>query len=89
MKMVAEFNTYNKDDAEDKKQHREENRKLTERLAEARIARDQKVAQILDYMIEDHKNKDLEFMLKPHDHLSGTLLQTVLARRQEIASRWG
>nr|XP_043630129.1 glutathione S-transferase T3-like [Erigeron canadensis] len=93
MKMVKEFNAYNKDEAEDKKQARAKKLRLKEKKIEARIARDQEVASLVReqkrQMIEQQKQQDLEFILKSHDQYTGPLLQTVLARKREIAERWG
>ena len=93
MKMLDQFNTCNQEEAKDKKRVREEKRKLKERNAAARIARDEQASKLIEYQhhqaIEADKNRDLEFITKSHDHLSGPLLQAVLSRKQEIAARWG
>nr|XP_043628592.1 uncharacterized protein LOC122600024 isoform X2 [Erigeron canadensis]XP_043628593.1 uncharacterized protein LOC122600024 isoform X3 [Erigeron canadensis] len=100
LKIVNKFNAYSKDEVEDKKQARAKKLRMKERKLEARIARDQariardkEMASLVheqkQQLIEQQKQQDLEFILKSHDQYTGSLLQTVLARKREIAERWG
>ncbi|CAH1429961.1 unnamed protein product [Lactuca virosa] len=82
----TEFSNVNKQDVEDKKRHRA---KLEEFKAEKLRIMEEEKEERVRMMREKRQDKDMQFYLRPHDHLVGAQLNAVLARKREIAQRWG
>ncbi|KAL7608714.1 hypothetical protein Lser_V15G10950 [Lactuca serriola] len=82
----TEFSNVNKQDVEDKKRHRA---KLEEFKAEKLRIMEEEKEERVRMMREKRQDKDMQFYLRPHDHLAGAQLNAVLARKREIAQRWG
>ena len=82
LKTVSEFteiSNINKQDFDDKKRDRA-------KLEEVKM---EKLRILEDKMREKRREIDMKFYIQSHDHLTGVHLNMVLARRQEIAQRWG
>ncbi|KAJ0469038.1 hypothetical protein HanIR_Chr14g0703481 [Helianthus annuus] len=85
-KIVSEFSNFYKEDLEDKKRVRAEKLRLKKKKQQSEILQNQEAVRMMQ---EQQKDKDMDFFLKPHDHLDGAALNAVLARKREIAQRWG
>jgi len=83
---LTEFTSVSKQDFEDKKRHRAKMEELKEE--KLRIMKEEKDERLC-MMREKRKDEDMRFYLRPHDHLTGVQLNVVLARKREIAQRWG
>ncbi|KAL4567230.1 hypothetical protein LXL04_022806 [Taraxacum kok-saghyz] len=82
LKTVSEFtevSNINKQDFDDKKRDRA-------KLEEVKM---EKLRILEDKMREKRREIDMKFYIQSHDHLTGVHLNMVLARKQEIAQRWG
>ncbi|XP_076943779.1 uncharacterized protein LOC143614144 [Bidens hawaiensis] len=86
LKIVSEFISFNKEDIENRKHVRAEKLRLMKEKHESKMLLYQAEMRMLE---EQQKDKDMDFILKPHDHLDGVMLKAVLARKREIAQRWG
>ncbi|CAI9275358.1 unnamed protein product [Lactuca saligna] len=86
LRIVSEFSNVNKQDVEDKKRHRA---KLEEFKAEKLRIMEEEKEERVRMMREKRQDKDMQFYLRPHDHLAGAQLNAVLTRKREIAQRWG
>ncbi|CAH1422697.1 unnamed protein product [Lactuca virosa] len=71
VKQIAGIKTATETEAEQRQRYREQKLRILE-------ANEERKAQLLDREIE---NQDMEYFLRPHDHLTGGILRTVLERK--------
>nr|KAJ0203660.1 hypothetical protein LSAT_V11C500271970 [Lactuca sativa] len=76
---IASINTTTNTEAEQRQRYREQKLRIFE-------ANEALKAQLLEREIE---NQDMEYFLRPHDHLTGAILSTVLERKRQIATKYG
>ncbi|XP_023750223.1 uncharacterized protein LOC111898555 [Lactuca sativa] len=76
---IASINTTTNIEAKQRQRYREQKLRILE-------ANEALKAQLLEREIE---NQDMEYFLRPHDHLTGAILSTVLERKRQIATKYG
>ncbi|XP_023772676.1 glutathione S-transferase T3-like [Lactuca sativa] len=79
VKQIVGIKTATETEAEQRQRYREQKLRILE-------ANEERKAQLLDREIE---NQDMEYFLRPHDHLTGCILRTVLERKRQIATKYG
>ncbi|MFS7900967.1 putative proliferating cell nuclear antigen, PCNA [Helianthus anomalus] len=83
----------NKEDMKAKKRHRAKIEKIKEE--KLRLKKEEQEYKIIllkeevRMMQQKQMDKDMKFFSMPHDNLAGAALDAVLARKCEIAQRWG
>ncbi|KAL8205950.1 hypothetical protein R6Q57_009501 [Mikania cordata] len=83
---MAEFNSFNKEESQQRIRLREEKLRVLQEEKDARIQLMRRQQQALD---EQQKAVDLDFMMKDHTIYQELMLQLILDRKREIATRWG
>ncbi|KAC9488807.1 hypothetical protein E3N88_45753 [Mikania micrantha] len=86
IQQMAEFNSFNKEESQQRFRHREEKLRVLQEEKDARVALMRRQQHALD---EQQKAVDLEFMMKDHTIYQEPMLQLILDRKREIAARWG
>ncbi|KAD3336906.1 hypothetical protein E3N88_32425 [Mikania micrantha] len=86
IQQMAEFNSFNKEEPQQRIRLREEKLRVLQEEEDARIQLMRRQQQTLD---EQQKAVDLEFMVKDHTIYQEPMLQLILDRKREIAARWG
>nr|XP_043630541.1 glutathione S-transferase T2-like [Erigeron canadensis] len=89
LKMVAEL----KCDNEDKKRAREEKMHMQKAMmdsymaaAEARKKREEETTRMVQ---SQQRQNNMDFVIRPHDHLSGPMLEMVLAQKRALCEQYG
>nr|XP_043620261.1 glutathione S-transferase T3-like [Erigeron canadensis] len=89
LKMVAEL----KCDNEDKKRIREDKmqmqRVMMDNYMAAEEARKKKEEEMTRMVQMQQRHNDMDFVIRPHDHLSGGMLEMVLAQKRDICEKYG
>ncbi|KAD7478501.1 hypothetical protein E3N88_01637 [Mikania micrantha] len=83
---MAEFNSFNKEESQQRFRLREEKLRVLQEEKDARVHLMRRQQQTLD---EQQKAVDLEFMMKDYTIYQEPMLQLILDRKREIAARWG
>ncbi|KAL8249334.1 hypothetical protein R6Q59_006202, partial [Mikania micrantha] len=86
IQQMAQFNSFNKEESQQRSRLREEKLRVLQEEKDARIQLMRRQQQALD---EQQKAVDLEFMMKDHTIYQEPILQLTLDRKREIAARWG
>ncbi|KAL8240637.1 hypothetical protein R6Q59_013992 [Mikania micrantha] len=86
IQQMAEFNSFNKEESQQRFRLREEKLRVLQEEKDARVALMRRQQQALN---EQQKAVDLEFMMKDHTIYQEPMLQLILDRKREIAARWG
>ncbi|KAL8242623.1 hypothetical protein R6Q59_012925 [Mikania micrantha] len=86
IQQMAEFNSFNKEESQQRFRHREEKLRVLQEEKDACVALMRRQQHALD---EQQKAVDLEFMMKDHTIYQEPMLQLILDRKREIAARWG
>ncbi|KAL8246601.1 hypothetical protein R6Q59_007817 [Mikania micrantha] len=86
IQQIAEFNSFNKEESQQRFRLREEKLHVLQEEKDARVQLMRRQQQALD---EQQNAVDLEFMMKDHTIYQEPMLQLILDRKQEIAARWG
>ncbi|KAL8246364.1 hypothetical protein R6Q59_007580 [Mikania micrantha] len=86
IQQMAKFNSFNKEESQQRFRHREEKLRVLQEEKDARVALMRRQQQALD---EQQTAVDLEFMMKDHTIYQEPMLQLILDRKREIAARWG
>ncbi|KAL8236434.1 hypothetical protein R6Q59_017515 [Mikania micrantha] len=86
IQQMAEFNSFNKEESQQRFRHREEKLRVLQEEKDARVALMRRQQQALN---EQQKAVYLEFMMKDHTIYQEPMLQLILDRKREIAARWG
>nr|KAJ0190420.1 hypothetical protein LSAT_V11C800414930 [Lactuca sativa] len=79
VKQIAGIKTATETEAEQRQRYRDKKLRILE-------ANEERKAQLLDREIE---NQDIEYFLRPHDHLTGGILRMVLERKRQITTKYG
>ena len=89
LKMVADLHC----ETEDKKRAREEKLQIHKQMyesyraaEEARRIREEEMARMVQ---NQQRQNDMDFVVRPHDHLGGAMLEFVLAQKREICAKYG
>ncbi|KAD1020756.1 hypothetical protein E3N88_43405 [Mikania micrantha] len=82
---MTEFNSFNKEESQQRIRLREEKLRVLQEEKDARIQLMRRQQQALD---EQQKAVDLEFMMKDHTIYQEPMLQLILDRKREIVARW-
>ncbi|KAL8244949.1 hypothetical protein R6Q59_011207 [Mikania micrantha] len=86
IQQMAEFNSFNKEESQQRFRHREEKLRVLQEEKDARVALMRRQQQAL---VEQQKAVDLEFMMKDHTIYQEPMLQLIVDRKREIVARWG
>ncbi|KAL8238824.1 hypothetical protein R6Q59_015391 [Mikania micrantha] len=86
IQQMAEFNSFNKEESQQRFRHREEKLRVLQEEKDARVALMRRQQHALD---KQQKAVDLEFMIKDHTIYQEPMLQLILNSKREIAARWG
>ncbi|KAL8216631.1 hypothetical protein R6Q57_023468 [Mikania cordata] len=86
IQQMAEFNSFNKEESQQRICLREEKLRVLQEEKDARIQLMRRQQQALD---EQQKAVNLELMMKNHTIYQEPMLQLILDRKREIAARWG
>ncbi|KAL8259973.1 hypothetical protein R6Q59_027926 [Mikania micrantha] len=86
IQQMVEFNSFNKEESQQRFRLREEKLRVLQEKKDARIQLMRRQQQALD---EQQKDVDLEFMMKDHTIYQEPMLQPIFDRKREIAARWG
>ncbi|KAL8269033.1 hypothetical protein R6Q59_002831 [Mikania micrantha] len=84
IQQMTEFNSFNKEESQQRIRLREEKLRVFQEEKDARIQLMRRQQQALD---EQQKAVDLEFMMKDHTIYQEPMLQLILDRKREIAAR--
>jgi len=89
LKMVADL----KCETEDKKRAREEkllyHKQMLESYRAAEEARKIREEEMTRMVQSQQRQSDMDFVVRPHDHLSGAMLEFMLAQKREICAKYG
>ncbi|KAL8200927.1 hypothetical protein R6Q57_012266 [Mikania cordata] len=85
IQQMAEFNSFNKEESQQRFRIREEKLRV---LQEGKVARIQLMCRQQQALDEQQKAVNLEFMMKDHTIYQEPMLQLILDRKREIAARW-
>ncbi|KAL8223002.1 hypothetical protein R6Q57_020401 [Mikania cordata] len=85
IQQMAKFNSFNKEESQQRFRLREEKLRVLREEKDARIQLMRRQQQALD---EQQKTVDLEFMMKDHTIYQEPMLQLILDRKREIAACW-
>ncbi|KAL8244688.1 hypothetical protein R6Q59_010946 [Mikania micrantha] len=86
IQQMAEFNSFNKEESQQRFRLQEEKLRVLQEEKDARMQLMRRQQQALD---EQQKAVDLEFMMKDHTIYQEPMLQLILDRKREIAACWG
>lgn len=83
---ISDFNTFTKEDAEEKRRMREEKHLLQKAVENERL----EVLRIQKEALErQQQGNDFEFITSDHSQYQGAMLAMVLQRKRDICERWG
>nr|XP_043630083.1 uncharacterized protein LOC122601384 [Erigeron canadensis] len=89
LKMVAEL----KCDNEDKKRAWDEKMQMQKAMMdsymEAEEARKKREEEMTRMVQSQQRQNDMDFVIRPHDHLSGPMLEMVLAQKRALCEQYG
>ncbi|KAL8217697.1 hypothetical protein R6Q57_021070 [Mikania cordata] len=86
IQQMAEFNSFNKEESQQRLRLREEKLRVLQKEKDERVQLMCRQQQALD---EQQKAVDLKFMMKDHTIYQEPMLQLILDRKREIVARWG
>nr|XP_043638220.1 glutathione S-transferase T3-like [Erigeron canadensis] len=89
LKMVAELKCDNKDKKRIREEKMQMQRAMMDSYMAAEEARKKKEEEMTRMVQNQQRQNDMDFVIRPHDHLSGGMLEIVLVQKRAICEKYG